>query len=52
MSSPYQNARAPTEISNFPDKLLVRLILLIYEKFEDILELVTPILTIIVICVN
>ena len=36
MSSPYQNARAPTEISNFPDKLLVRLILLIYEKFEEI----------------
>jgi len=36
MNSPYQNARAPTEISNFPDKLLVRLIILIYEKFEEI----------------
>lgn len=36
MNSPYQNARAPTEISNLPDKLLVRLILLIYEKFEEI----------------
>ena len=36
MNSPYQNARAPTEISNFPDKLLVRLIVLIYEKFEEI----------------
>jgi hypothetical protein len=32
MNSPYQNARAPTEISNFPDKLLVRLIILIYYK--------------------
>lgn len=36
MSSPYQNAKAPTEISNLPDKLLVRLIQLIYEKFEEI----------------
>lgn len=36
MSSPYQNNRAPTEISNLPDKLLVRLIQLIYEKFEKI----------------
>lgn len=36
MNSPYKNDRAPTDISNLPDKLLVRLILLICEKFEEI----------------